>query len=40
MATATPLKVGRTTTVVETEMRNSSGRLVGKTTQTQAVLTA
>ena len=39
-ATATPLKVGRTIIVVETEMRSSSGRLVAKTTQTQAVLTA
>ena len=39
-ATATPLKTGRTIIVVETEMRNSSGRLVAKTTQTQAVLTA
>lgn len=39
-ATATPLKVGRTIIVIETEMRNSSGRLVAKTTQSQAVLTA
>src|SRR4051794_26818901 len=39
-ATATPLKAGRTTIVVETEMRDASGRLVAKTTQTQAVLTA
>src|SRR4051795_9990703 len=39
-ATATPLKAGRTIIVVETEMRNSSGRLVAKTTQTQAILTA
>jgi uncharacterized protein (TIGR00369 family) len=37
-ATATPLKAGRTVIVVETEMRDASGRLVAKTTQTQAVL--
>ena len=37
-ATATPLKAGRTIIVVETEMRDSGGRLVAKTTQTQAVL--
>jgi len=39
-ATATPLKAGRTIIVVETEMRDSRGRLVAKTTQTQAVLSA
>jgi uncharacterized protein (TIGR00369 family) len=38
-ATATPLKAGRTVIVVETEMRDANGRLVAKTTQTQAVLT-
>lgn len=37
-ATATPLHVGRTTIVVETELRLDSGKLVGKTTQTQSVL--
>lgn len=39
-ATATPLHVGRTTIVVETELRlgpEPTDRLVGKTTQTQAV---
>ena len=38
-ATATPLHRGRTTIVVETDLLDSVGRLVGKTTQTQAVLT-
>ena len=37
-ATATPLHRGSTTIVVETEMRTDDGRLVAKTTQTQAVL--
>ena len=37
VATATPLHVGRTTVVVETELRLGD-RLVAKTTQTQAVL--
>ena len=37
-ATATPLHVGRSTIVVETELRDGSGRLVAKVTQTQAVL--
>ncbi|MEO6570098.1 MAG: PaaI family thioesterase [Ilumatobacteraceae bacterium] len=37
-ATATPLHAGRTTIVVETELRLDTGRLVGKTTQTQSVL--
>ncbi|MDQ6835567.1 MAG: PaaI family thioesterase [Actinomycetota bacterium] len=36
-AVATPLRVGRTLIVVETELR-SVDRLVAKTTQTQAVL--
>ncbi len=36
-ATATPLHRGRTTIVIETELR-VDGRLVGKTTQTQSVL--
>lgn len=39
-ATTTPLHVGRTTIVVETELRVDDGKLVGKTTQTQTVLTA
>jgi len=34
-----PLHRGRTTIVVETELLDESGRLIGKTTQTQAVLT-
>jgi 1,4-dihydroxy-2-naphthoyl-CoA hydrolase len=37
-ATAVPLHAGRTTVVVETELRTDDGRLVGKTTQTQSVL--
>ena len=37
-ATARPLHVGSTTIVVETELRDDEGRLVGKVTQTQAVL--
>jgi uncharacterized protein (TIGR00369 family) len=37
VATATPLHVGSTTIVVETEIRHG-GRLVAKVTQTQAVL--
>ena len=37
-ATATPLHRGRTTIVIETELRLDDGRLVGKTTQTQTVL--
>jgi 1,4-dihydroxy-2-naphthoyl-CoA hydrolase len=37
-ATATPLHIGRTTIVVETELRTDAGKLVAKTTQTQAVL--
>lgn len=39
-ATATPLHAGRSTIVVETELRTDDGRLVGKTTQTQSVLRA
>ncbi len=39
-ATSTPLHVGRTTIVVETELRTDEGKLVGKTTQTQTVLTS
>jgi uncharacterized protein (TIGR00369 family) len=37
-ATATPLHCGATTIVVETELRTADGKLVAKTTQTQAVL--
>jgi uncharacterized protein (TIGR00369 family) len=37
-ALATPLHSGRTLIVVETELRDGGGRLVAKTTQTQAVL--
>ncbi|MEO1063219.1 MAG: PaaI family thioesterase [Actinomycetota bacterium] len=37
-ATATPLHVGSSTIVVETEIRRSDGRLAAKTTQTQIVL--
>ncbi|MEZ5255890.1 MAG: hotdog domain-containing protein [Ilumatobacteraceae bacterium] len=38
VATSTPLHVGSTTIVVETELRDDAGKLVAKTTQTQAVL--
>ena len=37
-ASSRPLHVGSTTIVVETEVRRADGRLVGKVTQTQAVL--
>jgi uncharacterized protein (TIGR00369 family) len=37
-ATARPLHVGRTVIVVDTEVRDDEGRLVARTTQTQAVL--
>ncbi len=37
---ARPLHVGRTTIVVQTEVRDPPGRLVSLTTQTQAVLAA
>jgi len=39
-AVARPLHSGRTTVVIETELRRDDGKLVTKTTQTQAVLTA
>lgn len=39
-ATSSPLHVGRTTIVIETELRTDHGKLVGKTTQTQTVLTS
>ena len=38
IATATPLHIGGTTIVVETSVRDSSGRQVAKVTQTQMVL--
>ncbi|QIS05427.1 hotdog fold thioesterase [Nocardia brasiliensis] len=37
-ATATPLHVGRSFIVVETEIRDDAGKLAAKVTQTQAVL--
>src|ERR1700687_92678 len=37
-ATATPLHAGGTTIVVETSVRDASGRLIAKVTQTQIVL--
>jgi 1,4-dihydroxy-2-naphthoyl-CoA hydrolase len=37
-ATATPMHVGGSVIVVETELRGEDDRLVAKTTQTQAVL--
>ena len=37
-ATAKPLHVGRTTLVVDTELRDADGKLVARVTQTQAVL--
>ena len=39
-AVARPLHVGRTVIVVDTELRDAAGRLVARTTQTQAVLPA
>lgn len=39
-AVASPLHAGRTLIVVETELRDRTGALVAKTTQTQAVLRA
>lgn len=37
-AISRPLHTGSSTIVVETELRRSDGKLVGKTTQTQSVL--
>ena len=37
-ATARPLHIGRTTAVIDTELRDADGRLVARTTQTQVVL--
>ena len=39
-ATSRPLHAGRTVIVVDTELRDEEGRLVARTTQTQAVLAA
>jgi uncharacterized protein (TIGR00369 family) len=39
-ARARPLHVGRTTIVVDTELRDDQGKLVARVTQTQAVLAA
>ena len=39
-ATATPLHVGRSTIVVQTDLRDADGRRVALTTQTQAILPA
>jgi 1,4-dihydroxy-2-naphthoyl-CoA hydrolase len=39
-ATATPLHVGRSTIVVQTDIRDAEGRRVALTTQTQAVIPA
>jgi 1,4-dihydroxy-2-naphthoyl-CoA hydrolase len=38
-AVARPLHIGRSVIVVDTELRDDDGRLVARTTQTQAVLT-
>jgi uncharacterized protein (TIGR00369 family) len=38
-AVARPLHVGRTTVVVQTDLRDDQGRRVAQVTQTQAVLT-
>ncbi len=38
VATARPLHAGRSSIVVETEIHDDAGELVGKTTRTQAVL--
>ena len=37
-ATSSPLHVGRTLIVVDTELRDDAGKLVARTTQTQAVI--
>ena len=39
-ATARPLHTGRTIIVVDTELHDAAGRLVGRVTQTQAVLSS
>ena len=39
-AVARPLHVGRTIVVVDTELRDDSGRLLGRTTQSQLVVRA
>jgi 1,4-dihydroxy-2-naphthoyl-CoA hydrolase len=38
-ATSMPVHVGRSTIVLQTEVRDDSGKLVSLTTQTQTVLT-
>lgn len=38
-ATARPLRVGRSAITLETEIRDDDGRLVAKTSQSQAVIT-
>ncbi|MBA3347229.1 MAG: PaaI family thioesterase [Actinobacteria bacterium] len=38
VATSRPLHVGRSTIVVETDLHDAAGKLVGRVTQTQAVL--
>lgn len=38
VATATPVHVGRTTIVVQTDITRDDGKLVSRTTQTQAVI--
>jgi 1,4-dihydroxy-2-naphthoyl-CoA hydrolase len=40
VARARPLHIGKTTIVVETDVLDSSGRLVARVMQTQAVMTA
>lgn len=39
-ATSTPVHVGRTTMVVQTDLTREDGKLAARTTQTQAVLSA
>jgi uncharacterized protein (TIGR00369 family) len=39
-ATSTPLHVGRTTIVVQTDVRDDAGRHIARVTQTQAVIAA
>ena len=40
LARSRPLHVGKTTIVVETDLFDASGRRVGRTTQTQAILSS
>lgn len=39
-ATSTPVHVGRTTIVIQTDLTREDGKLAARTTQTQAVLSA